>query len=127
MANNHAKGDESASKAKEKTPFERAKALVALKNFAVYRGYSVPDTLITGINEVEKEFEKPTPPDEKTISKLDILAVQLSEITYPINLCNVLEIDICRGVTRFAIWLLSFGIIASLFSGYLIWSIKKDS
>ena len=108
----------------------RLEALVALKDFAVQRGYSVPESVINEVNALAKlkaDAGGGPASDEKTDSKLDSLAIQLSQITFPVNLTNIKNAELSGGVTRFVYILLSWGILASIASGLLIWLIKAQN
>jgi hypothetical protein len=107
----------------------RLKGLIILKNFAVTRGYAVPDGIIDEIVNLEAILRDSQPekilPTE--IVKLDRLIRDISVITYPINSENVSKILEGNGVTRFSYQLLSYGLLAAILAGAIIGLINTDT
>jgi hypothetical protein len=101
---------------------KHVEALALLKSFAVTRGYEIDSDLMERIHAVLK--------DHKVVSsakhaELDKLSIELSKITYPVNLSNVTNAYQRASAMLFVYVLMSFGVVAALISGLLIWSIKK--
>jgi hypothetical protein len=113
----------SPSSKKAWTLTERVDALIKLKDFAVRNGYSLPESIIEQAVSLEtlRQSSDQVVFDEKTSTKVDNLAIELSQITYPVNLDNVKNV---HGVTAFVYILLAIALLASLLSGILIWLIE---
>jgi hypothetical protein len=108
---------------------ERLKGLIILKNFAVTRGYAVPDGIIDEIVNMETvigdpQLEKISPTE---LVKLDRLIRNISVITYPINSENVSKLLEGNGVTRFSYQLLFYGLLAAILGGAIIGLISSDT
>jgi hypothetical protein len=97
-------------------------ALVRLKSYAVVRGYTIPDSLIDEIANLQGVARTPqsTEVATKDLVKLDQLIRDVSQITYPINLENLDAITSGNGITRFSYWLLFLGMCAAILAGILI-------
>jgi hypothetical protein len=100
---------------------ERLRELLDLKNFAISRGYPVPDGTIEDISALESALaSSPDQVSQKDLIKLDLLTRDLSTITYPVTVDNVASLLEGRGVTKFASWLLTIGLCAAMSGGALI-------
>jgi hypothetical protein len=100
--------------------------LIALKGFALARGYEVPDAFINEIAALQRFIQNQSSSEfsaEDSV-KVDRLTRDLSQITYPINAENVHRIIEGDGITKFAYKLLAAGFAAALLSGLLIGAIR---
>jgi hypothetical protein len=100
---------------------ERLTALRDLKDFAVWKGYDVPGTLISDINKLQATRPAssaspldPVPVDQMT--ELDQLTITLTQITFPVTILNVERVRGRTSVTPFVYVLLLVGLIAALVS-----------
>jgi hypothetical protein len=89
---------------------------MALKDFAVEKGYNVPDKLLREISDFEAHADSAT---------LDRLVVELTQITYPITTLNIDRVQENAGVTKFVYLLLALGFVAAIISGYFAYVIKQ--
>jgi hypothetical protein len=97
----------------------RAAAIFRLKDFAVKKGYDVPERLLEAINKLSTEGE-PSPANEVAA---DRLTIELADITYPVTTANIGAVE-ARGVTRFVYLLLGLGVVAAVGAGVCAWIIK---
>jgi hypothetical protein len=76
-------------------PNTRLKDLIALKDYAVYRGLEVPDSLLKEINEIQEVIESPEPGSEQSASnmRLDAAIRDLTLITLPTTIDSVRAAD----------------------------------
>jgi hypothetical protein len=109
---------------------ERLKSLVRLKDYAVDKRYSIPPKLIADIAQLELKFLKSEPRPEFSaddVANLDQLTIDLSEVTFPINISNISKlVDGKIGISPFVYWVLGFGLVAALLSGWLGWAIAQS-
>jgi hypothetical protein len=79
---------------------ERLAGLVRLKNFAVVRGYAIPDSLIDEIANLDSDVKKLDSQDisSEFLIKLDRQIRDMSQITYPINLENLPALTSGKGI-----------------------------
>jgi hypothetical protein len=105
---------------------EKLAGLVRLKNFAVLRGYAIPDSTIDEIANLESAVRGLQPKDLKPedLIKLDRLIRDVSQITYPINSENLSRITSGNGITKFSYQLLFYGLCAAVLAGFLIAAIS---
>lgn len=107
---------------------DRFLSLREMKEFAVGKGYKVPEKLIDDIVELEYKFRdrnKPSEWDLNDLKNLDRLTIALSAITYPVTACNVNRLGANSGITAFVYWLLIAGLVAAAVSGYFAWFIEN--
>jgi hypothetical protein len=107
----------------------RVHKIVQLKNFAISKGYALPDNLIEDLAKLEIQIKDSTfsAIGQTEIVKIDKIIRDLCEITYPINIANIDKVTRGEGVTRFAYIVLATGLAAALACGAFIWIIKIES
>jgi hypothetical protein len=109
---------------------QRVDDLITLKEFAVQKGYSVPDKLIQDIAEVEYKFLRAAnrpQPDANDLGNIDRLAIELTQITYPVTVSNIRALGSISGVTWFVYGLLFFGLLAAFGAGWAAWVAKRGT
>jgi hypothetical protein len=102
--------------------------LVALKDYAVSRGYPLSDIAIEEIASLEQFLtnDQTSKLSQKEFVQIDKYIRDLSAITYPINIDNLERILEGKGITRFAYLLLLIGLSAAVLAGIFIGMIKSD-
>jgi hypothetical protein len=98
----------------------RVTELQDLKEFAVEKGYSISERLLSDLN---KFFQNKNNIDPAI---LDQLTIELTKITFPVTTKNVRKLLSSEGLTSFVYWLLFAGLIAAVLSGYFAWLIQKQ-
>jgi hypothetical protein len=108
---------------------ERLWTLTQLEDYAVQNGYSIPEKLIADMAEMDHKYLREVEPvafDARTLGAMDQVAIELSQITYPVTLTNVARLQGRVGVPAFVYILLSVGLAAAFMSGFLAWIIKEN-
>lgn len=101
----------------------RVAALTQLVNFAVRQGYDgLGGPLLTRLYTL---IDTPVPLAAAGRAELDDLTIELSKITYPVNVTNVGEALEGSLSVRFVYAVIACGLIAAVAAGLQIWAVRR--
>jgi len=104
---------------------DKIQALAKLKDYAIQRSYSLPESLISEIDSLEHAYLRKRRTGSlsfKALADLDTLTQRLVEITYPVNTDNIKSLR--DGRTSLVFGFLAGGLSAAVLAGLGIGLIK---